>query len=90
MNHSAELDAASPPNVRLLDRPQPRLERVFDVDEAAAHLRIKRGAVEGLIRRGLLESFQPYVERRLISESQLARFIARASNDPANTKGATE
>lgn len=55
------------------------LERVYTTTEAADHLRLAESTVRRLIRVGKLESFQPYCGARRITESQLARFIARAA-----------
>jgi len=90
MSQSAELEATFRPIRNFPDRRASEIERVYTTTEAAAHLRIGESTVRLLIATGRLESFQPYTRCRRITESQLARFIARASSDPEMTKGGAE
>jgi excisionase family DNA binding protein len=82
MLESTELAATFRPDIKLPNRPElaPRLERVFTVQQAAAHLGIGATTLRRLIAAGKIESFQPGCDARRITESQLSRFIERTSN----------
>jgi excisionase family DNA binding protein len=61
--------------------------RVFTVPEAAAHLRISRGFLYALISERKIKPVK-IGTRTLFAGTELARFIAAASDPPAPKKAA--